>query len=165
MSSTRGIEVGHIFKLGTVFSETLGAFYLDREGQQQPIVMGCYGIGLGRLMAAAIEQNHDDKGIIWPLPLAPYQVYLCALGMEKPEVAERLYSELQASGVQVLYDDRLESPGVRFNDADLLGIPLRVVVSPRTLKTQSLEVKWRSEKEAQLLPLDGIVDMIGHKVS
>ena len=164
LASTRGIEVGHIFKLGTLFSEKQGAFFLDREGRQQPIIMGCYGIGLGRLMAAAIEQNHDDKGIIWPLPLAPYQVYLCAVGMEKAEVAtaaEKLYAELQAEGMQVLYDDRLESPGVKFNDADLLGIPLRVVVSQRTLKSQSVEVKRRSEKEGQLVPLEEIVAGLG----
>ena len=163
LASKRGIEVGHIFKLGTLFSETQGAFFLDREGQQQPIIMGCYGIGLGRLMAAAIEQDHDDKGIIWPLSLAPYQVYLCALGMEKPEVAsvaEKLCARLEAERVAILYDDRLESPGIKFNDADLLGIPLRVVVSQRTLKSESAEVKWRNEKEAELMPLEDIVDWV-----
>jgi len=163
LASKRGIEVGHIFKLGTLFSETLGAFFLDREGRQQPIIMGCYGIGLGRLMAAAIEQDHDDKGIIWPLSLAPYQVYLCALGMEKPEVAsvaEKLCARLEAERVAILYDDRLESPGIKFNDADLLGIPLRVVVSQRTLKSESAEVKWRNEKEAELMPLEDIVDWV-----
>jgi prolyl-tRNA synthetase len=163
LASARGIEVGHIFKLGTLFSEKLGASFLDREGRQLPIVMGCYGIGLGRMMVAAIEQNHDDQGIIWPLPLAPYQVYLCALGMDKPEVAasaEKLYAGLGAEGLEVLYDDRAESPGVKFNDADLLGIPLRVVVSPRTLKSGNVEIKWRSEKESQLLPLEGVVGRI-----
>lgn len=160
LASTRGIEVGHIFKLGTLFSEKLGAYYLDREGRQQPIIMGCYGIGLGRLMAAAIEQNHDERGIVWPSPLAPYQVYLCAVGMEKPEVeasAERLYADFQSHGVDVLYDDRPESPGVKFNDADLLGIPLRVVVSPRTLKSHGVEVKRRSETEGQLVPGEEIL--------
>lgn len=168
LASTHGIEVGHIFKLGTLFSEKLGAFFLDREGRQLPIVMGCYGIGVGRMMAAAVEQNHDDQGIIWPLPLAPYQVYLCALGMDKPEVAasaEKLYAGLEAEGIEVLYDDRPESPGVKFNDADLLGIPLRVVVSSRTLKSGSVEIKWRSEKESQLLPLEGIVDKVMDQVS
>ena len=163
LASMRGIEVGHVFKLGTLFSEKQGAFFLDREGEQKPIVMGCYGIGLGRLLAAAIEQNHDDQGIIWPLPLAPYQVYLCAVGIDKAEVAttaEKLYADLEAEGIEVLFDDRLESPGVKFNDADLLGIPLRVVVSPRTLKSQSVEIKWRSEKEGQLLPLEGIAERI-----
>jgi prolyl-tRNA synthetase len=163
LASTRGIEVGHIFKLGTLFSEKLGAFFLDREGRQLPIVMGCYGIGLGRMMVAAIEQNHDDQGIIWPIPLAPYKVYLCALGMDKPEVAasaEKLYAGLEAAGLEVLYDDRPESPGVKFNDADLLGIPLRVVVSPRTLKSGNVEIKWRSEEESQLLSLEGVVGSI-----
>ena len=164
LTSLRGVEVGHIFKLGTLFSEKLGAFFLDREGQQRPIIMGCYGIGVGRLVAAAIEQNHDDKGIIWPLPLAPYQVYLCAVGVDKPEVAtsaERLYAELLAAGIEVLYDDRLESPGVKFNDADLLGIPLRAVVSPRTMKSQSVEVKRRSEKEGRLVPSEEAMAMLG----
>jgi len=163
LASMRGIEVGHVFKLGTLFSEKQGAFFLDAEGKQQPIVMGCYGIGIGRMLAAAIEQNHDDQGIIWPVPLAPYQVYLCAVGMDKAEVvttAEKLYADLGAEGIEVLFDDRLESPGVKFNDADLLGIPLRVVVSPRSLKSQSVEIKWRSEKESQLLPLEGIAESI-----
>ena len=164
LTSLRGVEVGHIFKLGTLFSQKLGAFFLDREGQQRPIIMGCYGIGVGRLVAAAIEQNHDDKGIIWPLPLAPYQVYLCAVGVDKPEIAalaERLYGELVAAGIEVLYDDRLESPGVKFNDADLLGIPLRAVVSPRTMKSQSVEVKRRSEKEGRLVPAEEVMAMLG----
>ncbi len=157
--SAQGIEVGHIFKLGTLFSQPMGAFFLDKEGNQRPMVMGCYGIGLGRLMAASIERNHDDKGIIWSPSLAPYQIYLCALGMDNPDVAtnsERLYSELEAEGLEVLFDDRLESPGVKFNDADLLGIPLRLTISPRTLKSQSVEIKRRTEKESQLLPLEGV---------
>jgi prolyl-tRNA synthetase len=122
--------------------------------------MGCYGIGLGRLLAAAIEHYHDDKGIIWPLSVAPYHIYLCPLyreGTKVAEIAEKVYNELEAAGLEVLFDDREESPGVKFNDADLLGIPLRVTLSPRTLEKNSAEVKWRAEKEAQLLPLDGIV--------
>ena len=158
--SSHGIEVGHIFKLGTFLSEKLGAFFIDQSGVSQPIVMGCYGIGLGRLLAAAIEQNHDDKGIIWPLAIAPYHIYLCPLYLENPQVAtiaENLYADLEAQGLEVLFDDRKESPGVKFNDADLLGIPFRVTISPRTLKTNSVEIKRRSEKEAQLLPMEGIV--------
>jgi prolyl-tRNA synthetase len=158
--SLRGIEVGHVFKLGTIFSQKLGAFYIDADGVSRPIVMGCYGIGLGRLMAAAVEQNHDDKGIIWPLPIAPYHIYLCPLYLENPQVestVENLYTELEKSGLAVLFDDRRQSPGVKFNDADLLGIPLRVTISPRTLEKDSAEIKWRREKQAQLLPLDGIV--------
>ncbi|TET75261.1 MAG: proline--tRNA ligase, partial [Dehalococcoidia bacterium] len=154
--STRGIEVGHIFKLGTVFSQRQGAFYLDRDGNQKPLVMGCYGIGIGRLLAAAIEQNHDEKGVIWPVPIAPYHIYLCALGMDDPEVvlaAEKLYAELEEKGFEVLFDDRIESAGVKFNDADLLGVPVRVVVSQRTLKSNSAELKLRREKETELVSM------------
>ncbi len=161
--SRNGIEVGHIFKLGTFLSEKLGAYFLDKDGVSRPIVMGCYGIGLGRLMAAAVEQNHDDKGIIWPLPIAPYQVHLCALRLEEPQVAEaaeKLYNELTADGLEVLYDDRSESAGVKFNDADLIGIPIRLTVSPRTLQNQSVEVKWRREKQAEMLPIENAANMI-----
>ena len=159
LSSTRGIEVGHIFKLGTFISQKLGAFFIDSNGISRPIVMGSYGIGLGRLLAAAIEQNHDDKGIIWPLAIAPYPIYLCPLYMESPQVAttaENLYADLESLGLQVLYDDRKESPGVKFNDADLLGIPIRVIISPRTMETNSIEVKKRSEKESELVPIERI---------
>jgi len=159
LSSTHGIEVGHVFKLGTFISEKLGALFIDAKGVSQPIVMGCYGIGLGRLLAAAVEQSHDDKGIIWPLPIAPYHIYLCPLYLENPQVAataENLYAELEDKGLEVLFDDRKESPGVKFNDADLLGIPIRVTISPRTLEKDSVEVKWRSEKESELVPLEGI---------
>ena len=157
--STRGIEVGHVFKLGTFLSEKLGALFIDDKGVSHPIVMGCYGIGLGRLLAAAIEQSHDDKGIIWPLPIAPYHIYLCPLyreGANVSEAAENLYAELEAESLEVLFDDRKESPGIKFNDADLLGIPIRVTISPRTLGKDSVEVKWRSEKGSELVPLEGI---------
>jgi len=167
LSSTHGIEVGHIFKLGTFISEKLGALFIDANGISHPIVMGSYGIGLGRLLAAAIEQNHDDKGIIWPLPIAPYHIYLCSLYLESSkvsEVAENLYAELKAEGLEVLFDDRKESPGVKFNDADLLGIPIRVTISPRTLETNSVEIKRRSEKESQLLPLEGIAERLNELI-
>jgi prolyl-tRNA synthetase len=140
--ATHGIEVGHVFKLGTFLSEALDAYFIDEKGASRPIIMGCYGIGLGRLLAAAIEYGHDDKGIIWPVSIAPYQLYLCPLYREGSRVAE-----------VALFDDREESPGVKFNDADLLGVPLRVTVSPRTLEKDSVEVKWRAEKESQLVPL------------
>jgi prolyl-tRNA synthetase len=159
LSSARGIEVGHVFKLGTFISERFGASFLDNDGTSRPIVMGCYGIGLGRVLAAIVEQSHDDKGIIWPLSVAPYQVHLCPLNLEKPAVlstAEKIYQELQKEGIEVLFDDRDDSPGVKFNDADLLGIPLRLTLSPRTLQSQSVEAKWRTEKEAQLLPLENL---------
>jgi len=157
--SSLGIEVGHVFKLGTFYSEKLNAFFLDQNGISQPIIMGTYGIGLGRLLAAAIEQNHDDKGIIWPLSIAPYQVYLCPLRLENQDVAkaaEKVYKELHNQNVEVLFDDRDDSPGVKFNDADLLGIPLRLTISPRTLQSQSIELKWRKENQAELVPLKEI---------
>ncbi len=159
LSSARGIEVGHVFKLGTFISEKFGASFLDNDGRSRPIIMGCYGIGLGRLLAAVVEQSHDDKGIIWPLSVAPYQVYLCPLHLDKADVAptaERIYQELREEGIEVLFDDRDDSPGIKFNDADLLGIPLRLTLSPRTLQSQSIEAKWRTEKEAQLLPLKNL---------
>ncbi len=163
LSSRHGIEVGHVFKLGTFLSEKLNALFIDDRGTSHPIVMGCYGIGLGRLLAAAIEQNHDDKGIIWPMPIAPYHIYLCPLyreGSKVSEVAEKLYVELEAEGLEVLFDDREESPGVKFNDADLLGIPIRITISPRTLESDSVELKLRSEKESQLLPLGKIASRL-----
>ena len=166
--SMRGIEVGHIFVLGTLYSSKFGANYIDAAGVSHPCVMGCYGLGLSRLLAAAIEQHHDDKGIIWPMPIAPYQVYLCPLyrdGTKVAETADKINDELEAAGIEVLFDDRTESPGIKFNDADLLGIPLRITVSPRTLKENSVEVKWRAEKEAKILPLAGLTAAIKQMVS
>ena len=160
----RGIEVGHIFKLGTFFSETLGAYYLERDGQQCPIIMGCYGIGVGRLLAAAIEQNHDDKGIIFPAPIAPYHVHLVGLNLTDASVAQaadEMYRQLWEQGIETLYDDRSEeAAGVKFNDADLLGLPVRLVVSPRTLKQESVEVKARQDKEATMAPLGEVAGKI-----
>jgi len=156
LTSMRGIEVGHVFKLNTVFSQQLGANFIDESGASKPVVMGCYGIGVGRLLAAAIEQNHDDKGIIWPLPIAPYQVYLCPLyrdGTGVAETSEKLYAELTEAGIIVLYDDRPLSPGIKFNDADLLGIPLRVTIGPRALENGNIEVKWRQSKEPEIVPV------------
>ncbi|MDD4874133.1 MAG: proline--tRNA ligase, partial [Dehalococcoidales bacterium] len=157
LSATRGVEVGHVFKLGTFLSEKMGAYFIDANGESKPIVMGCYGIGIGRLMAAIIEMHKDEKGIIWPLAVAPYQVYLCPLFLENQLVAEKaesLYKELEAQGLEVLYDDRNESTGVKFNDADLLGIPLRVTISPRSLEKSNIEIKWRSDKKAELVPVE-----------
>ena len=151
----RGIEVGHVFKLGTQYSEALDALVPDQRGIQRPIVMGCYGIGLGRLLAAAIEQHRDDLGIIFPEPIAPYQVWLTALNIESPEVrsaAESLRGDLEDAGIQVLLDDRAESAGIKLNDADLVGLPLRVVVSPRNLKRGAVEMKVRGESEAVSVP-------------
>ena len=165
LESTRGIEVGHIFKLGTFYSEALGASYLDDEGQQQPIIMGCYGIGIGRLLAAAIEQHHDDQGIIFPAPIAPYQAHIVGLNLADEKVAEAaegLYQELWDRGIEVLYDDRPDqSAGVKLNDADLLGLPVRLVVSPRNLRDGMVELKERGAAEARLIPRDQIVQAVG----
>ena len=169
LEAFRGVEVGHIFKLGTFFSETLGALFLDQHGQQHPMLMGCYGIGVGRLLAAAIEQNHDDRGIVFPKPIAPYQVQLVALNLTDErvkEVAGQLYQELWDQGIETLYDDRTEAAaGVKLNDADLLGLPLRLVVSPRNLNNNVAEVKDRQESEAQLVPLDQVVAEVQRRLS
>ena len=166
--AVRGIEVGHIFVLGTLYSSKFDANFIDAAGVSRPMIMGCYGLGLSRLLAAAIEQHHDDKGIIWPMPIAPYQVYLCPLfrdGTKVEETAQKIYEELEAAGLDVLFDDRRESPGIKFNDADLLGIPMRITISPRTLEKHSVEVKWRAEKESKLLPIEEITAVIKQMVS
>ena len=153
----RGIEVGHIFKLGTKYSEVLGANFSDTGGVQRPVIMGCYGIGVGRLLAAAIEQSHDDKGIVFPATIAPYDVWLTALNLDKAEVAQAadsLYEELTGLGLDVLYDDRNESAGVKLNDADLVGVPVRVVVSARNLKQNVAELKGRTDADARTVALD-----------
>lgn len=137
LQSIRGSELGHIFKIGTRYSDLLDATYLDEAGNSRPIYMGSYGIGISRLMAILVEQKHDEKGMIWPFSIAPYKVALLGLDLDKGEtqqVAETLYADLQAAGIEVLFDDRAESAGVKFNDADLIGLPLRVVVSKRSLR-------------------------------
>jgi prolyl-tRNA synthetase len=163
MEERRGIEVGHVFMLGTKYSETLRATYLDPEGKERPVWMGCYGIGVGRTLAAAIEQNHDSDGIIFPFPIAPFTVILTALNPQDAKIqtiAEGLYTALQQKGVEVLLDDRDERPGKKFKDADLIGIPLRVTVGPRQLKEGKIEVKLRKEAEAITVPVEGAVDHI-----
>ena len=161
LEAVRGVEVGHIFKLGTFFSEALGANYLDQNGQHQPILMGCYGIGVGRLLAAAIEQNHDEKGIAFPATIAPYQVHLVGLNLADEQVAEeaeRLYQELQDQGIEVLFDDRTEqTAGVKLNDVDLLGLPVRLVVSPRNMKAGVVEFKQRLDETSSLVPTGEVV--------
>ena len=149
LKKSRGIEVGHIFKLGTKYSEKLECNFLDAEGNDRPMIMGCYGLGIGRTVAAAIEQNHDEAGIIWPAPLAPFSVLLIALNPQDEEVmkaAGQLYGELQEQGVEVLFDDRNERPGVKFNDADLIGIPIRLVVGKKGLEQGKIELSLRREK-------------------
>ena len=169
LQATRGVEVGHIFKLGTFFSETLGANYLDSEGRNRPITMGCYGIGVGRLLAAAIEQNHDDNGIVFPHPIAPYQAHLVGLNLSNEDVAaaaEQLYASLNAAGIETLYDDRADAAaGVKFNDADLMGLPVRLVVSPRNLNNGVVEIKGRTDAEATTVPLVEVVGAVRAKLA
>ena len=152
----RGIEVGHIFKLGTKYSEKFGCNFTDEDGQERPMVMGCYGLGIGRTVAAAIEQNHDADGIIWPRPLAPFEVLLAALNPDDNEVrrvAEQIYGQLLEKGIEVLYDDRDERPGVKFKDADLIGFPVRVVVGAKSLADGKVEVSLRRDRQKQLVPV------------
>ncbi len=156
MRAERGIEVGNIFKLGTRYSEAMGATFADEEGEEHPVVMGSYGIGIGRLLAAIAETHNDDYGLIWPVTVAPLPVHLITLGPEGSEaqrVADGLYNELQSSGVEVLYDDRDRSPGIKFNDADLIGLPIRLTVARRGLAEDAVELKLRTETERQLIPL------------
>ncbi|HOG07767.1 MAG TPA: proline--tRNA ligase [Syntrophales bacterium] len=163
----RGIEVGHVFKLGTKYSRSMRAVYLDAAGKEQTMVMGCYGIGIGRTVAAAIEQSHDDQGIVWPMTLAPYAVIITPVNSNEETLArasESLYQALSARGVEVLLDDRDERAGVKFKDADLIGIPLRITVGPKKLAEGRVELRIRRTGEVRMLPLgeavDGVSDLI-----
>lgn len=162
VSKARGIEVGQVFKLYTKYSEAMHATFLDENGKEKPMVMGCYGVGVSRTMAAAIEQNNDKDGMIWPVAIAPYEVLVVPVNTKdqaSTEKAEEIYSELQRAGIETVIDDRNERPGVKFKDADLIGYPLRVVVGPKTLAEGKLEVKIRRTGEVQMLPLDS--DYVG----
>ena len=160
----RGIEVGHVFMLGTRYSEAMKCLYLDAQGQAQPMVMGCYGIGVTRLLAAAIEQGHDERGIIWPLSMAPFEVVICPMNYDRSEVvrvaADTLYADLLAAGIDVILDDRGERPGAMFADWELIGVPFRVVVGERGLKEAKVEFQGRTESEAQMIPLAKIKEHI-----
>jgi prolyl-tRNA synthetase len=159
----RGIEVGHIFKLGTKYSEAMACNFTDEAGADRPMIMGCYGLGIGRTVAAAIEQNHDKDGIIWPRPLAPFEVLLAGLNPDDEEVkrvAEQLYGQLREKGVEVLYDDRDERPGVKFKDADLIGIPVRLVVGAKSLADGKAEVSLRRDREKHLVPVAEAVSKV-----
>jgi prolyl-tRNA synthetase len=159
MRESRGVEVGNIFKLGTKYTRALGANFLDENGKSKPVIMGSYGIGSGRLLACIAEEHNDEHGLIWPITVAPYHVHLVSLrgGEEK---ADKLYAELQAASLEVLYDERDDSPGVKFNDADLIGIPIRLTVSKRSLEDGGVEVKLRREKDAHSVPLDEIITRV-----
>jgi prolyl-tRNA synthetase len=157
------IEVGHVFKLGTKYTAALGAKFLDADEQLKPIIMGCYGIGVNRIIAGLIETNNDKDGIIWPVAIAPYEVVLTLVKVPDEasmKVAKELHDQLTAAGIDVLLDDRDCRAGVKFKDADLIGVPLRVVIGERGLKEGKLEVKWRWEKEAEKIDLDGAAEML-----
>jgi len=160
LAAEAAIELGHCFKLGTRYTEAVGATYLDAEGRERPIVMGSYGIGVGRLMAAVIETHHDEHGIVWPPALAPFDVHLLTLGTDEAVQtrAEAVYAQLREAGLEVLYDDREESAGVKFADADLIGCPVRVTVSRRSLKAGGVELKARWAQERRVVPPESVVE-------
>jgi len=159
----RGIEIGHVFKLGNVYSSKMGANYTNEDGEQNEILMGCYGIGVGRLLAAAVEANHDDYGMLLPRAIAPYEIYLAGLNLNDPDIAykaEMIYEALQDAGYEVLFDDRDTPPGVKFKDADLLGIPARVVISTRSLENGGVEVKSRTSKDSEIVSESDVLESV-----
>jgi prolyl-tRNA synthetase len=159
----KGIEVGQVFKLGQKYAKPMALTFLTENNSEKEMTMGCYGIGVGRTAAAAIEQNHDKDGIIWPFPIAPYAVTVLCLDIADQEcmsVANAIHHELEAKGIDVLLDDRPDRPGVKFKDADLLGCPLRVTVGTRGLKEGIIEVKWRGRKENEKISKEGVVEKI-----
>lgn len=163
LKTTRGIETGHIFKLGTKYSEPMGASFLDEQGKERPVVMGCYGIGISRTMAAAIEQNHDQDGIIWPVQIAPYHVIIVPVNVKdenQMNVAEEIYAKMQNAGLEVILDDRDERAGVKFKDADLVGIPVRITIGPKSLQANQVEVKKRWEKDFARVDIARVLDVV-----
>jgi prolyl-tRNA synthetase len=164
----RGIEVGQVFFLGTKYSKPMGVTFLDAEGHEKPAEMGCYGIGVTRIVAAAIEQNHDKDGIVWPLPLAPFEAAVLSLQQDDPNViatSTKLYDELALAGVDVLYDDRDERAGVKFKDADLIGIPFRIAVGKKGLAEGVVELKRRNAPEVRKLKIDEAVAVVAAEVA
>ena len=164
----RGIEVGNIFKLGTKYSEAMNCRFLDKDGKSRPMIMGCYGIGVGRSMAAVLEQAHDNNGPIWPMSIAPYQVHIVALNPTRAgvaEQAERLYDELRDAGCEVLLDDRGEKAGAAFKDADLIGCPIRLVLSPKTVDAATVELKMRDGSRHEQIPRERIVETVREIIS
>jgi len=164
--SYRGIEGGHIFILGTHYTEKMGASFSDEHQQKKPIVMGCYGIGVSRLVAAAIEQHNDADGIRWPMSIAPFHVHVCTIGKDEAVVsaAREIYDELRKAQVEVVWDDRDERPGVKFKDADLIGIPLRVTVGGKSLAAGNVEVKERTAAAATMVPRADVTKTVVEKV-
>ena len=168
LAIARGIEVGHIFQLGSKYSESMNATVLDGEGRATTMLMGCYGIGVTRVVAAAIEQNHDERGIIWPDPIAPFDVSLIPINLQKSarvrEVADRLYDELRAAGIEVLYDDRDARPGVKFADDELLGIPRRLVIGDKGLERGVLEYRGRRDAESTDVPAERLLPWLRERM-
>jgi prolyl-tRNA synthetase len=158
------IEIGHIFYLGEKYSQAMGANFVDKEGKKRAIFMGCYGIGIGRLMASIIEVSHDQKGMIWPKEVSPFQIhFISLLPSEKQNLAEKIYQNLEKRGIEVLYDDRLDkTAGEKFSEADLIGIPIRIVISERTLKKNCLEIKKRDEKKIKLIKIKSLNSYISN---
>ena len=156
---SRGVEVGNIFKLGTKYTEALGGTFVDEDGSSKPVIMGSYGIGVGRLLACSAEENHDDKGLMLPITIAPYHVHLVGMGKMEKE-ADQVYEQLAAASLEVLYDDRDESAGVKFNDADLIGLPIRLTVGARAWKEGGVEMKLRHSDERIIIPLDNLVNTV-----
>jgi prolyl-tRNA synthetase len=168
MRTSRGVEVGNIFKLGTFYSDALGCTYQDKDGKSKPVIMGSYGIGLGRLLSCIAEQHHDEYGLIWPLSIAPYQVHLVMLGSKDNSTenqAAQLYTDLQAAGIEVLFDDRQEAPGVKFADADLIGVPIRLTVSERAMKQGGIEFKLRHSKDKSVVPANEIIAKVRSEIA
>ena len=164
---THGIEVGHVFKLGTRYSKKMNSVFLDDKGQLHPMVMGCYGIGVNRIVAAAVENHHDDAGILWPRELAPYQVEIVSLDHKKLQIVEtahNLYDAFVKAGVEVLWDDRDAAPGVKFTDADLIGVPVRITVGRRTLESGTVDVKLRKNKDQNSVKLEQVVETVRHEL-
>jgi prolyl-tRNA synthetase len=168
MRTVRGVEVGNIFKLGTRYSDAMGCTFLDHDGQHKPVIMGSYGIGSGRLLACVAEEHHDEHGLVWPVSVAPYQVHLVALAGKgdatTQQRADQLYTDLQAAGFEVLYDDRDESPGVKFNDADLIGLPIRLTVSERAAKQGGVEFKRRDQAEKRVVPFGEVLAHLNNEL-
>jgi prolyl-tRNA synthetase len=171
LHSIRGVEVGNIFKLGTWISEAMGCNYLDHEGKSHPIVMGSYGIGSGRLLACIAEEHHDEYGLMWPISVSPFQIHLVVLpwkakesGGEGKSLANTLYQQFNDEQLECLYDDREESPGIKFNDADLIGNPIRITISERSIKNGGVEYKRRDKPDKSIIPLENILPVIKNEI-
>jgi len=164
MTTSRGVEVGNIFKLGTRYSDAMGCAYLDADGVERPVWMGSYGIGSGRLLACVAEEHHDENGLLWPATMAPWAVHVVSL-KGGAEAAESLYGRLRAAGIDTLWDDREESAGVKFNDADLMGMPIRLTVSGRSLEKGGVELKLRREDEREVVPVEAVVEEVGRVIA